>query len=155
MANFIHMVFTNSAMEEDFGAKLINREVFTSGAATAASTSLAIQNSKWVDASIGRVEAKSGYGIYSRPLIALKFNTDLREHNYEVDRNPDIQDSGSVAFLISRKTTLGGTIMELNECNIEEVKFTDCSTTRTAYTGETARNIQTNVQPSQWSEHNS
>lgn len=124
VANFIHTVFTNSATEEAFGAKLINGEVFTSGAATAASMSLAIQNSEWVDASLGTVEAKSGDGIYSRPLIALQFNdTNLREHNYAVDRNPDIQDSGSVAYSTSGDTTLGGSFVDLNNSDIEEVKI--------------------------------
>lgn len=123
VANFIHTVFTNSAAEEAFGAKLINGEVFTSGAATAASMSLAIQNSEWVDVSLGTVEAKSGDGIYSRPLIALQFNTDLKEHNYAIDRNPDIQDSGSVAYSTSGDTTLGGTIVDLDIDNAEEVKI--------------------------------
>lgn len=108
VVNFIHSAFTNDAVVEAFGAKLINGEVFTFGAATAASMSLAIQNSDWVNASLGMAEATDGEAVYSRPLIALQFNTDEAEHNYAQDRNPIIQDSGSVAYSTAGETMLGG-----------------------------------------------
>ena len=116
------VAFTNTAAAEAFGAKLINGEVFTSGAATAASMmSLAIQNSDWVDVSRGRAEVKSGDEVYSRPLIVLQFNTDLAHHNMATDRNPQIQDSGSVAYSTSGDTTLGGLSVEIQEDIAEEV----------------------------------
>lgn len=117
VATFIHNVFTNDAAVEAFGAKMINGDVFTFGAATAASMSLAIKNSDWVDASLGMAEAKTTGGdeVYTRPLIALQFNTDLAEHNFTDDRNPQLQDSGSVAYSTGGDTTLGG-----SEFNVED-----------------------------------
>ena len=121
VAEFLHNVFTNTAAAEAFGAKLINGEVFTSGAATAASMSLAIQNSEWVDVSLGRAQVKSGDEVYTRPLIALQFNTDLAEHNMATDRNPAIQDAGSVAYSTSGDTTLGGLSVDIEGEIAEEV----------------------------------
>ena len=129
VANFIHNVFTNDAAVEAFAAKLINGEVFTYGAATAAAMSLAIKNSDWVDASMGMAEAKtaSGDAVYSRPLIALQFNTDLAEHNYATDRIPAINDSGSVAYSTGGNTTLGDSVYSVGEGNEVEYKVLEHS----------------------------
>lgn len=124
VATFIHQVFTYTAAVEAFGAKLINGEVFTANAATAAAMSQAILNSDWVDASSGFVEAKSGGEVYTRPLIALQFNTDMKDHNYADSRIPEIADTGSVAYSTGGNTTLGESFVSIDQCEAEEVRIT-------------------------------
>lgn len=62
MASFIHNMFTNDAAIEAIRAKLINDGIFTIGTATAASMSLAIKNSAWVDSSLEMAKAKTANG---------------------------------------------------------------------------------------------
>lgn len=124
VATFIHQAFTHTAAAEAFGAKLINGEVFTANAATAAAMSQAILNSDWVNATSGFVEAKSGGEVYTRPLITLQFNTDEKDHNYADSRIPDITDTGSVAYSTSGNTTLGESFVSIDQCEAEDIRIT-------------------------------
>jgi len=118
MADFINQVFTCESASEAFQAKMINGKVYTNGAAAAANMRIDIENSGWIDVALGNTENSNQPLVLSRPKIALKINGDLAAHNFTTNRNPEINDTGSVAYSTSGDTTLGDgdyTIVEDDE----------------------------------------
>ena len=131
--DFIDSVFTYDTAQEAFGAKLIQGQVFTQSAASAASMRIDIEKCGWVNVNLGISGADTNNPtILSRPQIALRENGDLGAHNFSTDRNPVPSDSASVAYSISN-TTLGDEIeieidnehnnAEITEINDEEFSF--------------------------------
>lgn len=121
ITDFINQVFTCKSASEAFSAKLIRGEVYTYGAASAANMCTDLENSGWIDISLGMSETSQETHTYRRPQIALKVNRDLASHNFSTDRNPDITDTGSVAYSARGDTTLGGDIEIIDKQDNEEV----------------------------------
>ncbi len=112
VTDFINQVFTCESAAKAFDAKLVNGEVYTFNAASAASMRNDIMSCGWIDLSLGQNNATPADAdkVHSRPKIVLRENGDLSAHNFHTDRNPppvSVSDAASVAFSTSGETTLG------------------------------------------------
>ena len=126
--DFIDSIFTYDMAQEAFGAKLIQGQVYTPSAASAASMRIDIEKCGWVNVNLGISGADTNNPtILSRPHIALKENSDLGAHNFSTDRNPDLPDSASIAYSTS-DTTLGDEIeteIDDEHNNVETIEIND------------------------------